>query len=93
MSRGHGQRGKWFPSQTCCRVEASRVSTLVRFNHLRDARIIENRTQLKRLQKRKSHPFPKGKWVGENSLAWTAEEVVDWVVNCPVEEVEDEAAA
>jgi predicted DNA-binding transcriptional regulator AlpA len=55
--------------------------TLLRFRHLKARNIVSGRTQLKRLQDH--HGFPRGKFLGPNSIAWTEAEVAAWIASRP----------
>ena len=58
------------------RREVAALPTYVRFNDLRDAGIVRNRPQLKRLIDREN--FPTGTWLSPNVLAWTTDEIANW---------------
>lgn len=72
------------------------VPRLLDFHDLTAMGVVENRTQLARLQERRKHPFPKGRWLGANSIRWIESEIAQWVRDCPIDKadaVDDEAAA
>ena len=54
-----------------------------RFADLRDAHIVENWQQLKKLQEKEN--FPLGRLLGPNSRVWTVREIKQWLANRPVE--------
>ncbi len=53
------------------------IPIFLRFPDLRDRRIVENRTQLKRLQVREN--FPVGILLAANTRAWTEDEILEWL--------------
>jgi hypothetical protein len=56
---------------------------LVKFNDLKDRRIVENHTRLKDLIEKQN--FPPGFWTGPNSHVWWEDEVDGWLAACPTE--------
>ena len=54
------------------------MSKLLRFRHLKERGIVDNRTTLGRWIKR--HGFPPGILIGPNSRAWTEEVIEAWLV-------------
>ena len=65
------------------------MSKLLRFRHLKERRIVDNRTTLGRWIKR--HGFPPGILIGPNSRAWTEEEIEAWLAERARASVETEA--
>jgi predicted DNA-binding transcriptional regulator AlpA len=57
------------------------LDTLLRFNDLRDRRVVGNRMTLQRWIAREG--FPPGKKIGPNSRAWTESEVAEWLASRP----------
>ena len=53
------------------------MTTYLRFNDLRERRIVDNRTTLYRWIKERG--FPPGILLGPNTRAWTEEEVEAWL--------------
>ena len=53
------------------------MSKLLRFRHLKERGIVDNRTTLGRWIKR--HGFPPGILLGPNSRAWTEEVIEAWL--------------
>ena len=53
------------------------MSKLLRFRHLKERGIVDNRTTLGRWIKR--HGFPPGILIGPNSRAWPEEEIEAWL--------------
>ena len=53
------------------------MSKLLRFRHLKERGIVDNRTTLGRWIKR--HGFPPGILIGPNSRAWTEEVIEAWL--------------
>ena len=54
------------------------MSKLLRFHHLKQRNIVNNRTTLGRWIKR--HGFPPGILIGPNSRAWPEEVIEAWLV-------------
>jgi predicted DNA-binding transcriptional regulator AlpA len=54
-------------------------NTLYRFPDLHERNIVHNRTTLKRWMTRERNPFPKPVKLGENSIAWRATDVEQWL--------------
>ncbi len=53
------------------------MTNLLRFDDLRERRIVRNRTTLYRWIKERG--FPPGILLGPNSRAWPEEEIDDWI--------------
>jgi hypothetical protein len=54
-----------------------------RFDDLRDARIVENWQQVRRLQE--TEGFPLGRLLSPNTRAWTVAEIKQWLATRPIE--------
>jgi hypothetical protein len=73
------------------RIGADMLPKFVRFNDLKSRGIVNSWPQLRNLQTKKD--FPSGRLIGDNSRAWTEDEVSIWLETRPTEPVAPKGAA
>lgn len=64
------------------------ATLLLRFKHLQERRIVNNRVTLSRWQS--LYGFPPGRMIGPNTRVWTEEEIDEWLASRPTAHIRNQ---